>query len=324
MEAPVPIITKIKENNNIYTLKFSVESNSLVIDISEDETLPKIYYSSKYLMSDLINISDSFKLFDSFEKLMTEMKRLCDEKKIQIQKFKDAVDLVLSLDLNNALEIHLAIPQAKIDSEHVIASLCSTINELKKKIKFLESNQITKQDLENNLKSKDILLNEEEKKMVYDWILENMGIQDKTVQMTLLYKLSNDGDSATTFHSRCNKKGYTLTLVRTTRGFRCGGFTTQNWTSSGKFKKDINAFLFSLEYKEYYPSYDGTNAIYDADGYGPTFGMGHDLYISSNCCKNNSKCGFPSSYYGTRYRSLSGGVDIFKVNEIEVYKIEIV
>ncbi len=43
--------------------------------------------------------------------------------------------------------------------------------------------------------------------------------------MTLLYKLKSHGDSASTFHSYCDNKGPTLTLVRNTRGYRCGGFT---------------------------------------------------------------------------------------------------
>ena len=49
-----------------------------------------------------------------------------------------------------------------------------------------------------------------------------------------------------------------------------------------------------LYYKEYYLSYDGSNAIYDNRSYGPTFGSGHDLYIYNNCTSNNSSCNFPS------------------------------
>ena len=122
-----------------------------------------------------------------------------------------------------------------------------------------------------------------------------------------------------------NGKGYTLTLIRNTKGYRCGGFTTQSWSSSGSYKNDSNAFLFSLDYKEQYFTYDGTNAIYDNGSYGPTFGSGYDLSIYNNCTQNNSSyCNFPYSYCGTRQRSLTGGVYNFKVNEIEVYRIDIV
>ena len=99
--------------------------------------------------------------------------------------------------------------------------------------------------------------------MVQKWILKRMKSEGKKIEMTLLYKLTNHGDSSSTFHSYCNNKGYTLTLIRNTKGYRCGGFTSQSWSSSGNYKADPNAFLFSLEFKEYYPTYDGTNAIYD-------------------------------------------------------------
>ena len=328
MEAPKPItdeiITKLKENENFYTLKFSLESDALVVNVSEDETVPMINYNSKFLISDLLKLSNFFKLFNSLEEIMPEMKNLCEEKKIKIQKSKNSVILTLSLPLRVVQEVHLTIPKAKMDSEQVIADLCSTVNELKKKIKLLEVNQITDEQLEKNLKSKDILLNEEEKKMVCDWILKRMKSQGKNVQMTLLYKMTTHGDGANTFHGYCNNKGSTLTLIRNTKGYRCGGFTSQSWSTCNSYKNDPNAFLFSLEYKEYYPSYDGTNAIYDYQGYGPTFGSGHDLYIINNCTQSNSTCQFPYSYCGSKQRCLTGGVYNFKVNEIEVYKIDIV
>jgi hypothetical protein len=161
--------------------------------------------------------------------------------------------------------------------------------------------------------------------MVCDWILKRMKNEGKKVQMTLLYKLTSHGDSASTFHNYCNNKGYTLSLIRNTKGYRCGGFTTQSWSSSGNYRTDQNAFLFSLEYKEYYTTYDGQNAIYDNSSYGPTFGSGHDLYISNSCSQNSSSyCNFPHGYSGTKSRCLSGGFYNFKVNEIEVYKIDII
>ena len=329
MEAPNPlqdeIVLKLTENENEYTLKFSLQSNSLVINVSEGDTFPQINYNSKFILSDLVKLSKYFKLFDTLEELMPEIKNLCNEKKIKLKKEKSSISLTLLLPLKVVEEVHLTIPQAEIDSKQIISDLCTTVNELKKEIKLLRSNQITDEQLNKNLQSKDILLNEEEKVMVHKWILKRMKSEGKKIEMTLLYKLTNHGDSSSTFHSYCNNKGYTLTLIRNTKGYRCGGFTSQSWSSSGNYKADPNAFLFSLEFKEYYPTYDGTNAIYDHSSYGPTFGNGHDLYIVNSCSNSNSSyCNFPYSYCGARQRALSGGVYNFKVNEIEVYKIDIV
>jgi len=326
MEAPVPVIVKIKERDNPYTLRFSVESSNLVVNVSEDETVPMINYSSKYSLSELGKVNRYFRMFESLEELIPELKNLCDEKKVTIQKNKGSVILTLNVPLKNQNEAHLTIPQAEMEPKQVIADLCSTVNELKKKIKTMEISYIPEEKLEKNLKSKEIFLDEEEKKMVYNWILKTMkSEQGKNVQTTLLYKMTSHTDGAGYFHSYCNGKSPTLSLIRTTKGYRFGGFTTVSWSSRGGYANDQNAFLFSLDFKEQYLSNDGVNAVYDHSSYGPSFGAGNDFRIDNQCSQNyNSVCNYPYSYYGTRQRGLTGGVNQFKVSEIEVYKIDIV
>ena len=60
-----------------------------------------------------------------------------------------------------------------------------------------------------------------------------MNFQGKKaeVNLKLLYKATNHGDSSYNFHKYCDNKGATLTLVRNTKGFRFGGFTTQSWSN---------------------------------------------------------------------------------------------
>ena len=321
---------KLKEKDYSFTITFSLENDSsLIIKVSEDDSVPLISYTGKYTLNELVKQNNYFKLFDNLEQLVPNIKNLCKENKISIQKDKMAVILTLLLSLTFIEDPHLTIPQDKTDPQLVIDGLCQSVNELKRQIKALSINKVSEEQLAKNLKSKDILLNEEEKNMVCNWILKQMKSEDKKIEMTLLYRLTTDGDSGNTFHNKCNNKGYTLSLIRNTKGFRCGGFTTKNWQSSGGYMEDKNAFLFSLEYKEQYFTYDGKNAIYDyydnyGTIYGPSFGSG-DIVISNNCSQNNSSsCNFPYSYGGSKPRSLSGGYYNFKVHEIEVYKINIV
>ena len=331
MEAPKPKITsennetkfklKDKENDISYNLSFLIEKDSLIINIDEEDSLPTINYNEKFTLNDLVKQSSFFKLFNSFEEFIPEIKNLFGQNKITIKKEKSKIILIFSLPLKVIEEVYLCIPQSESDSKTIIKELCSTINELRKQIKSI-SYTISEEQLAKNLKSKDILLNEEEKKMICDWILKQMKSQGKKIEMKLLYKLTTHGDSASTFHSYCNSKGYTLTLVRTNKGYRCGGFTSQSWSSSGSNIDDQNAFLFSLDYKEQYFTNDGKNAIYDNSSYGPTFGNTHDLYIANGCSQNySSYCDFPYAYSGVKPRILSGGFYNFKVNEMEVYQI---
>ena len=278
----------------------------------------------KFTLKDLESQSRYFKLFESFEEFIPEIKNLFEQNKITFRKEKSSIILILSLPLKVIEEVYLCIPQLEANPKTIINDLCLTVNELRKQIKTLSISNISEEQLAKNLQSKDILLNEEEKTMVCDWILKQMKSEGKQIEMKLLYKLTTHGDSASTFHSYCNSKGYTLSLIRNTKGYRCGGFTSKNWTSCGNYVTDPNAFLFSLEYKEQYFTNEGINAIYDSSSYGPTFGNGHDLYIASSCSQNTSSyCNFPYAYCGMKARVLSGGLYSFKVNEIEVYQINI-
>ena len=315
---------KDKENRISYTFTFSIESNYLIVNIVEDESVPSIKYQEKFSLNDLEKQSRYFKLFESLEEFIPEIKSLFEQNKITFRKEKSEIILTLSLPLKVIEEVYLCIPKKELDSKTIINDLCQTVNDLRRQIKEITPNRISEEQLAINLKSKDIFLNEEEKKMVCNWILKQMKSEGKKVKMTLLYRMTINGDSSSTFHSCCNSKGYTLSLIRNTKGYRCGGFTTVSWSSRGNYANDQNAFIFSLDYKEQYFSYDGNNAIYDNGSYGPTFGNGYDLSIANNCSQNySSYCNFPYAFSGIKARALSGGFYNFKVNEIEVYLINI-
>ena len=70
----------------------------------------------------------------------------------------------------------------------------------------------------------------------------------------LLYRGSEHGFGANDFHAKCDGKPNTLTILRadgTSNIF--GGFTSVAWSShsvGGEYKRDRNAFLFSLVNQE--------------------------------------------------------------------------
>lgn len=54
----------------------------------------------------------------------------------------------------------------------------------------------------------------------------------------LIYRGSEDGWDFIDFHSRCDKMGPTLTLIKTKAGIICGGFTMIDWDSDSGYKLD--------------------------------------------------------------------------------------
>lgn len=158
------------------------------------------------------------------------------------------------------------------------------------------------------------------------WLPAKRGLQ-------LCYRASRHGFTSQTFHSLCDHRGPTVTLVRA--GYYIfGGFTDQPWGGSSRYIRSTNSFLFSFRNKYNLrpfkaPVYrNHNNAIYTNPGYGPTFGGGHDLYIRSD---GNTKTGSytnfghtyrpPSGYgYGTsNTKALLAGNYNFQPSEIEVF-----
>jgi hypothetical protein len=159
-----------------------------------------------------------------------------------------------------------------------------------------------------------------------------LGFFGNTLRKTeLIYKASRDGFDANTFHNRCDNKGPTLTIARSDNNYLFGGYTSVAWTSSGSWTIDPNAFLFTLTNPNDIPptkypvqSSQTQYTVYHGNGYGPTFGAGHDLHISSNSNSNNS-CStvFPTTYTDTTgygNNTFTGNLN-FTALDIEVFKL---
>ncbi|CAF1615415.1 unnamed protein product, partial [Didymodactylos carnosus] len=63
----------------------------------------------------------------------------------------------------------------------------------------------------------------------------------------LIYKATRHGFSASDFHSHCDGKGPTMTIIQSKEGdYLFGGYTAVPWSSKAAFKEDTTAFLFTL------------------------------------------------------------------------------
>ena len=120
-------------------------------------------------------------------------------------------------------------------------------------------------------------------------------------------------------------------MIKSTNGNIFGGFTEKAWNSTNVYVADAKAFVFSLVNKENKPfkvlcSNNGKE-IYCHSTYGPTFGSGNDIYISSGSNANQtSYSNFGSSYYHADYQngtvkgqSILAGSYNFQTLEIEVF-----
>ncbi|XP_033754665.1 interferon-induced protein 44-like [Pecten maximus] len=157
----------------------------------------------------------------------------------------------------------------------------------------------------------------------------------KRHKFILLYKISRDGCNAETFHSYCDNKGPTVTVLYNTDNSVYGGYTSVSWTSSDGYINDAKAFLFQLEYSgtaqpmKFPNKTNGIDAIYGYANYGPIFGRGNDLYCfktnvnrSGNHFALNGYASVGKTYdmQGQDYKSVMNGH--LNVIDLEVYSVE--
>jgi hypothetical protein len=160
----------------------------------------------------------------------------------------------------------------------------------------------------------------------------------------LLYRASEDGFLASSFHRRCDGHGNTLTFIRDTHGNEFGGYTPVEWESrdwysnlsredsSNCWKCDPSkkSFLFTLKNPHnvsprYFPLKPQKEQLAICCHYlnGPHFDA--DLVIADNCNRPFSHTSsFGASY--TNDTNLAGktfltGSEKFSVDDIEVFEM---
>ena len=103
-----------------------------------------------------------------------------------------------------------------------------------------------------------------------------------------------------------------------------------NSDASGGWGYSSSSFIFSLINKEGLAPFKSMvkspkHAIFRNGGYGPTFGGGHDIYISNNANSNTKS----NTYFGSGYYSVPSGLQnkqailsgsyYFTPDEVEVF-----
>ncbi len=157
----------------------------------------------------------------------------------------------------------------------------------------------------------------------------------KSSKGILLYRATRDGFTSQAFHSKCDGKKNTITIIKNNLNYVFGGYASSAWNSSGGYIKDPYAFIFSLRragvsFKDKFTvklaQYE--YALYGTSGDGPIFG--NDIHICNQSNTNiGSYCQFGASYnlpdgytFGGKVNEfLAGNYNQWTTTEIEVYQI---
>ena len=133
-----------------------------------------------------------------------------------------------------------------------------------------------------------------------------------------IYRATEDGDKAESFHRLCDGNTNIIILIKTKNGKKIGGYTSIGFSNISQSILDDTAFIFSIDKREIYPNIKGKTAIDSYQNLGPTF-SGDSIKIFDNFLQNGgitSKIGL--NYYMNEDYQINDGKQNISVEEIEV------
>ena len=144
--------------------------------------------------------------------------------------------------------------------------------------------------------------------------------------MKLIYRATDDGDTAEMFHKKCDNLSPLLVLIKTTKHRRFGGFTQECYESCNemKGKLDGSAFIFSLDKFKSYDVQEGQKAICTCKEKGPIF-YGNEscnIYLSDKFLITKGNVAKRGDRYNTNEDyEINYGKAKFHTQDIEIYHI---
>jgi hypothetical protein len=338
--SPREFKVKYEEDNKIYNIVLSnKKDDKLIVKIFQINSFPLESYENEFSKEDLDKITTYFRMFENIDDLFPELIDKIEKKEYKIIVKDDLLLLHFCINIRNVQNPMLPIKKLNISLPSTVDSLCEVVNKilednakLKKEINELRSEVLIlkeekekrdkkekeKEEIINkNFKDSSIITNYEDKCMILNWIRPNVSIK-----LELLYKVSRDGDRTSIFFQKVSGKTPTLLIVKTTGGYKFGGFTSREWIMNNNYYSDNSAFIFSINNRKKYEIKSGnsSNAIYGCSGY-IAFGGGHDFIIYDDCTRKNNPSNFGHTYNNASNNELMGGSNSFTVKEFEVYHV---
>ena len=254
-----PNINTPIENSN--TIEHTIDTEKkLIIKFNDKSVSFSVIQSSSLLQKDyevnltleqLYKINKFFINFENINDLVDWIINSLKQKNSNI-KFNNNKCFIEMLNpiSNKSFQLILNSKEKDLNSrvnnlEQIIIEQNKTITLMEERLKKLESiiieyNELKKKNEEKKVKLfiESEIINNEEESLLLSWLPK------KPNKVTLLLNSNKDGDSTKTFINKCNGKCPTLAIIKTTNGYKFGGYTTQIWKADET--KDNNAFVLHL------------------------------------------------------------------------------
>ena len=126
-------------------------------------------------------------------------------------------------------------------------------------------------------------------KIEFDENLVQSWLNNRKFKAELLYRKSKNSSTPNDFHNKCDNKGITITFIKTTKGFKFGGYTELYWDKSGSRKIDKSTFIFSFNNKQKLIARNNNKSIPCRLDEGPHFGCNYpEIFLNETLDRGES------------------------------------
>ena len=239
----------------------------------------------------------------------------------EVSYLKNKIEIQEKENNNNKNEINIlkndifALKEENKKRDLKINELLNWKNEMKEKEK--KKNTFT-------IDSK-IITKKEELNLITNRLKNIDYFRNKEISYELIFRGTRDGGTPEIFHQKCDGTPKTITIIKTIKGLKFGGYIEKKWDSnSGWINDDENCFIFSIDLKKIYNPVKGEEKYYFAKSYGPNFsgfGLQFDLFKKSTLNVHTKERANKYFKYFDRDYEINGGEKEFQAEEVEVFKI---
>ena len=351
-----------------FTFEFSKseDKESIIFKLINYKEFSSNYYTFQAWKDEFYNLSPLFKIYNNIDEIYSLLFVTINKKQYRFEKKEQNVILILEfyifkekkIDISFNLKeqqikkedysiekLYLLIQKLSnenktIKEEFTIQNkeLQNRINELeneiskknkeivyiKKELKELKDEFRRKRLLDNSFNFSKIIKLKEEKNKLISWISEKGIIKE----IKLLYSSKRDGDGFSPFYNKCSNISPTLSIIKTTKGRKFGGFTFGEWNDKqGTLKQtDTEAFLFSLNNMKKYKILKPNLAIVSVSDHSSflTYGNNGDgcgIFLRDKFLTNGGHENHTSKVYDADSKYCLSTEENFIVEEVEVYYI---
>ena len=329
-------------------------SEKLIIKLKEISSSANAYYSNSFNLESLQSIHKSFRYFDNINEAISSIQDIFEEKNVSVKLDNNNIVLMLKIPKIGKGEdlIPLELKKNSMSLKDICENLSKEVSDLKNRINELEKenqnfkNEINilkeenkkrdlrmeeiekwKNKIENNKKKIDsyILTEKNDIDFISDRLKKLEYFKGKDIFYELIFRGTRDGRTSDIFHQKCDGKAKTITVIKTIKGLKFGGYIEREWKSYGYWvKDDENCFVFSLDLKKIYEPVKGKDKYFFDQSYGPNFavfGLENNLFKKSSLnLKKKESSNFNFKLFNTDYE-INGGENVFQVAELEVFRI---